>query len=83
MPLLQAKNLQHSYGDHALLDGVELTLEAGERICLVGRNGSGKSTLLNIIAGRIKELQAFIDIPLGDRGLIRLILHHVITPQQW
>jgi ATP-binding cassette subfamily F protein uup len=54
MALLQAKNLHHSYGDHALLDGVNLTLDAGERVCLVGRNGSGKSTLMKIIAGRIK-----------------------------
>jgi len=54
MSLLQARNLHHSYGDHALLDGVDLTLEAGERVCLVGRNGSGKSTLLKIIAGTIK-----------------------------
>ena len=54
MSLLQAKNLHHSYGDHALLDGVDLTLEVGERVCLVGRNGSGKSTLLKIIAGGIK-----------------------------
>jgi ATP-binding cassette subfamily F protein uup len=54
MALLQAKNLHHSYGDHALLDGVDLTLEVGERVCLVGRNGSGKSTLLKIIAGDIK-----------------------------
>ncbi|MCP4766887.1 MAG: ATP-binding cassette domain-containing protein [Gammaproteobacteria bacterium] len=54
MSLLQVKNLHHSYGDHALLDGVNLTLEAGERVCLVGRNGSGKSTLLKIIAGRVK-----------------------------
>jgi len=54
MSLLQAKNLHHSFGDHALLDGVNLTLDAGERVCLVGRNGSGKSTLLKIIAGRIK-----------------------------
>jgi len=54
MSLLQAKNLHHSYGDHALLNGVNLTLDAGERVCLVGRNGSGKSTLLKIIAGGIK-----------------------------
>ena len=51
MPLLQASNLHHGYGDRPLLDGVELALEAGERVCLVGRNGSGKSTLLRIIGG--------------------------------
>jgi len=54
MPLLQAKNLHHSYGDQPLLDQVDLTLEPGERVCLVGRNGSGKSTLLKILAGDIK-----------------------------
>ena len=54
MSLLQARNLHHSYGDQPLLDDVSLTLEAGERVCLVGRNGSGKSTLLKIIAGNIK-----------------------------
>ena len=54
MPLLQAKNLHHSFGDQPLLDNVNLTLEPGERVCLVGRNGSGKSTLLKIIAGDIK-----------------------------
>jgi ATP-binding cassette subfamily F protein uup len=54
MSLLQAKNLHHSFGDQPLLDNVNLTLEAGERVCLVGRNGSGKSTLLKIIAGDIK-----------------------------
>ncbi len=54
MPLLQVKNLHHSYGDETLLDNVSLTLEADERLCLVGRNGSGKSTLLKILAGDIK-----------------------------
>jgi ATP-binding cassette subfamily F protein uup len=54
MSLLQARNLHHSYGDQPLLDDVSLTLETGERVCLVGRNGSGKSTLLKIIAGDIK-----------------------------
>ena len=54
MPLLQARNLYHSYGDQPLLDNTGLTLEAGERVCLVGRNGCGKSTLLRILAGSIK-----------------------------
>ena len=54
MPLLQARNLHHSFGDQPLLDNVDLTLEAGERVCLIGRNGSGKSTLLKIIAGNIR-----------------------------
>ena len=54
MSLLQARNLHHSFGDQPLLDNVNLTLEAGERVCLVGRNGSGKSTLLKIIAGNIR-----------------------------
>ncbi|MGD8350049.1 MAG: ATP-binding cassette domain-containing protein, partial [Gammaproteobacteria bacterium] len=53
MPLLQASNLHHGYGDQPLLDGVEFALEAGERVCLVGRNGSGKSTLLRIVGGEI------------------------------
>ena len=54
MALLQARNLYHSYGDQPLLDHSDLTLEAGERVCLVGRNGCGKSTLLRILAGSIK-----------------------------
>ena len=54
MSLLQAKNLHHSYGDQPLLDDVSFALDAGERVCLVGRNGSGKSTLLKILAGDIK-----------------------------
>ena len=67
MPLLQAKNLHHSYGDQPLLDGVSLTLEPGERVCLVGRNGSGKSTLLKIIAGDIKVDDGDIIHPAGLR----------------
>ena len=54
MPVLQARNLHMSFGDAPLLDGVDLVLEAGERVCLVGRNGCGKSTLLKIVAGAIR-----------------------------
>ena len=50
-PLLQLSDITLTFGGHPLLDGVELSVSAGERVCLVGRNGSGKSTLLKIAAG--------------------------------
>jgi ATP-binding cassette subfamily F protein uup len=54
MSLVNAKNIYHSYGDQPLLDHANLTIEAGERICLVGRNGAGKSTLLRMLIRAIK-----------------------------
>ncbi|HZP11374.1 MAG TPA: ATP-binding cassette domain-containing protein [Nevskiaceae bacterium] len=51
--LLQLKNLSLSIGSTPLLDHVDLTVERGERVCLVGRNGMGKSTLLKVIAGEV------------------------------
>ncbi len=53
MALLRLQNIHLSYGMPPLLDGVEFTLERGERVALVGRNGEGKSTLMKIIAGEI------------------------------
>ena len=53
MSLLQLIDLGHSVGGPALLSKVNLSIEAGERICIVGRNGAGKSTLLRIIAGEL------------------------------
>ncbi len=50
-PLLQLSDIALTFGGTPLLEGVELSVSAGERICLVGRNGSGKSTLLKIAAG--------------------------------
>ena len=55
MAILTLRNLHLSYGDPALIDGIDFAVEGGERICLLGRNGEGKSTLLRLIAG---ELQA-------------------------
>ena len=50
-PILTLSDIMLTFGGHPLFDGVELTVHAGERICLVGRNGSGKSTLLKVMAG--------------------------------
>jgi len=48
-PILTLKDVSLSFGDQPLLDHVNLQLERGERVCLVGRNGSGKSTLMHLI----------------------------------
>jgi ATP-binding cassette subfamily F protein uup len=50
-PLLHLKDIIVSFGGQRLLDGAELSVGAGDRLCLVGRNGSGKSTLMKIAAG--------------------------------
>ncbi|MCG7930668.1 MAG: ATP-binding cassette domain-containing protein [Candidatus Thiodiazotropha lotti] len=51
MPLITLRNLHLSFGDAPLLDGIELSIEKGERIALLGRNGMGKSTLMKVIMG--------------------------------
>jgi len=53
-PLIQLGGVVLTFGGSPLLDGVELAVSAGDRICLVGRNGSGKSTLLKIAAGLVE-----------------------------
>jgi len=53
-PLIQLKDIGLTFGGTPLLDGAELAVSAGERVCLVGRNGSGKSTLLKMAVGLIE-----------------------------
>src|SRR6516162_2027472 len=57
-PLLALAGIRYRLGDQTILDGVELAIAPGERLCLVGRNGAGKSTLLRILAGE----------PIADSG---------------
>ena len=53
-PLLHLRDVALTFGGHPLLEGAEIAVSAGERVCLVGRNGSGKSTLLKIVAGIVE-----------------------------
>ena len=53
MPLVKITDLNLHYGEQVIFDKVALQLEAGDRLCLIGRNGVGKSTLLKVIEGGV------------------------------
>ncbi len=50
-PLLRVRGLSKSFPGLKALDGVDLDVNAGEIVAIVGHNGSGKSTLVKILAG--------------------------------
>ena len=54
MALLTVGGAHLAYGHVALLDGVDFSIETGERVALIGRNGTGKSSLLKGIAGEVR-----------------------------
>ncbi|MCX4029746.1 ATP-binding cassette domain-containing protein [Endozoicomonas sp. SM1973] len=51
MPLIRLSEISLAYGAMPLLENANLQLDAGERVCVIGRNGAGKSSLLKIVAG--------------------------------
>src|SRR5579884_2243760 len=53
--MLRIRNLCVSYGETAILRGVDLEVEAGEIVCLMGRNGVGKTTLLKSVMGLLRS----------------------------
>ena len=53
MSLIKIEKAYLSYGLQVLLDQVDLVVEKGHRLCLIGRNGAGKSSLLKVIAGEV------------------------------
>src|SRR3546814_16473758 len=54
MPLISLNAVDYSVGGPLLLERVDLAIETGERIALIGRNGAGKSTLLRLLDGELK-----------------------------
>lgn len=54
MALITLRNIQLGFGGPVLLENVDLSIDSGERVCLLGRNGTGKSTLMKIISGEIQ-----------------------------
>ena len=67
-PLLSIRGLKAGYGDFQALFGIDLDLEAGEVLALIGANGAGKSTLLKAIVGLVpcsREMVSLRGEPIG------------------
>jgi ATP-binding cassette subfamily F protein uup len=53
MTLLRFDDVSLEYGDQHVLTHADLSIEPGERVCLIGRNGAGKTTMLRLITGQV------------------------------
>ncbi|TQD32681.1 ABC-F family ATP-binding cassette domain-containing protein [Rhodobacter capsulatus] len=66
-PLLQLSSISLTFGGNPLYDGLDLNVQEGDRVALVGRNGSGKSTLMKVMAGLVEPDQGARTVPSGTR----------------
>ena len=67
---LRARDLRKGFGAGAVLDGVSLTVTAGQRLAVIGDNGAGKSTLLRLLAGRLVPDGGDVTCTTDSRSLI-------------
>ena len=72
-PLFIAKNISKSFGERVILRKIDIHLNKGEMLGLLGSNGAGKSTFMNIVLGLLKA--DFGDIFLGNVKLTGLAIH--------
>lgn len=67
---------QKGFGAKELYKDLEVTLQAGEKVGLIGRNGTGKSTLFNIIAGLDKDFDGEVNLAKGAKTVFSRQEHH-------
>ncbi len=82
LPALEASNLAKSFGGVRVLHGVDLAINAGEVVALLGENGSGKSTLVKILSGyhepepggslKMNGVNVPLPVPLGQARTVGL-----------
>src|SRR6478672_7452253 len=71
MPLITLQSVDYSVGGPLLLERVDLTIDPGERIALIGRNGAGKSTLMKLLSGELRPDDGEVRVE-GGRRIARL-----------
>src|SRR5512134_1314061 len=60
MALIGLQDVRLGFGGPPLLDGINLQIEDGERIGLIGRNGAGKSTLIKLVNGDLEPVSGSV-----------------------
>lgn len=65
VPLLQMNDISLTFGGDPVFDQLDLVVQPGDRVALVGRNGSGKSTLMKVMAGLVEADKGDIVVPPG------------------
>ena len=73
MPLLATNDLAKEYGQRRVVNGVSITVSAGEIVGLLGPNGAGKTTTFNIVVGLIKPDAG--EVKFEDQPITRLPMH--------
>ena len=68
MAYINIQGVALALGDTSLFEGLNLAVEKGEKVALVGRNGSGKSTLLRLIEGSVEPDSGVVAIQKGIRS---------------
>ncbi len=76
MPLLEVRNLHVAYGAIQALHGIDLLVEAGQIVTLIGSNGAGKSTTLRTICGQLRPTRG--TIVFDDESIAGLPAHEVV-----
>ncbi len=72
-PFIELEDVDFSYGEVRVLEGINLTVEPGDFLGIIGPNGSGKTTLLRIMLGLLEP----------DHGRVRLFGHPPASFRQW
>lgn len=71
VPLLRVRGLTRKYGDHVIVEALDLDVAAGECVALTGHNGAGKSTVLRCVTGADQPNQGRVELngqPLDERS---------------
>ena len=75
-PILEVENIKVRYSGLPVLQGVSLSVNAGETVCVVGANGAGKSTLLRAVMGTQRAFEGRIRF--SDREIQRLRTEEIV-----